>query len=44
MIDASPGFITFGPRMIHDTHKYGVLPFTDVIVEVEQRRRDQGRA
>ena len=24
-------------------HDYGVLSFTDVIVEVEQRRRDQGR-
>ena len=29
---------------IRDTHDYGVLSFTDVIVEVEQRRRDQDRA
>ena len=30
-------------KPIHDTHNYGVLSFTDVIVEVEQRRRDQDR-
>ena len=33
-IDCSPGYITFRrPQPIHDTHRYGVLPFTDVIVK-----------
>ena len=33
MIDASPGTIRFGSRVIHDDHNYGVLSFTDVIVK-----------
>ena len=33
LIETSPGFITFGPRIIHDTHIYGLIPFTDVIVK-----------
>ena len=34
MIDASGGSITFpGRKPIHDTHDYGVLSFTDVIVK-----------
>jgi cell division protein FtsI (penicillin-binding protein 3) len=32
-IDTSPGYITFGSRIIHDTHHYGLLTFTDVIVK-----------
>ncbi len=32
-VDASGGLITFGARTIHDTHDYGVLSFTDVIVK-----------
>jgi cell division protein FtsI (penicillin-binding protein 3) len=32
-IDCSPGYITFGSRMIRDTHHYGVLPFIDVIAK-----------
>jgi cell division protein FtsI (penicillin-binding protein 3) len=32
-IETSPGYITFGPRVIHDTHQYGLLTFTDVIVK-----------
>ncbi len=32
-IDCSPGFITFGSRVIRDTHEYGVLPFIDVIAK-----------
>ena len=32
-IDCSPGYITFGPRTIRDTHEYGVLPFIDVIAK-----------
>lgn len=32
-IDCSPGYITFGSRMIRDTHEYGVLPFIDVIAK-----------
>jgi cell division protein FtsI (penicillin-binding protein 3) len=32
-IDCSPGYITFGPRVIRDTHEYGVLPFIDVIAK-----------
>jgi cell division protein FtsI (penicillin-binding protein 3) len=33
MIDASGGAIKIGSRVIHDTHNYGVLSFTDVIVK-----------
>jgi cell division protein FtsI (penicillin-binding protein 3) len=33
-IDCSPGYITFpGRKPIHDVHRYGVLPFTDVIIK-----------
>ena len=32
-IDCSPGSIRFGSRVIRDTHHYGVMPFTDVIVK-----------
>ena len=32
-INCSPGYITFGARMIRDTHEYGVLPFIDVIAK-----------
>ncbi len=32
-IDVSPGYIRFGSRQIDDEHRYGVLPFTDVIVK-----------
>jgi len=32
-IDCAPGHIAFGSRRIYDTHPYGVLPFTDVIVK-----------
>jgi cell division protein FtsI (penicillin-binding protein 3) len=32
-IDTTPGYITFGSRIIHDTHQYGLLTFTDVIVK-----------
>jgi cell division protein FtsI (penicillin-binding protein 3) len=34
LIDTDPGFITFpGRKPIYDTHRYGVLSFTDVIVK-----------
>ena len=34
LIETSPGFITFpGRKPIYDTHHYGTLPFTDVIVK-----------
>src|SRR6476646_5189935 len=33
LIDVRGGRITFGSRVIHDTHDYGVLSFTDVIVK-----------
>jgi cell division protein FtsI/penicillin-binding protein 2 len=33
MFDVSSGYITFGPRRIHDMHRYGTLTFTDVIVK-----------
>jgi len=33
IIDTSPGLIRFGGRQIADTHDYGVLSFTDVIVK-----------
>ncbi len=32
-VDCAPGFITFGSRVIRDTHEYGVLPFIDVIAK-----------
>jgi cell division protein FtsI (penicillin-binding protein 3) len=32
-VDCSPGYITFGSRVVRDTHHYGVMPFTDVIVK-----------
>jgi cell division protein FtsI (penicillin-binding protein 3) len=32
-VDTNPGYITFGSRIIHDTHHYGLLTFTDVIVK-----------
>jgi cell division protein FtsI (penicillin-binding protein 3) len=32
-IDCSPGYITFGSRVIRDTHHYGVMPFIDVIAK-----------
>lgn len=32
-IDVSGGRITFGRRVVRDTHDYGVLTFTDVIVK-----------
>ena len=32
-IDCSPGYITFGPRVIRDTHQYGTMPFIDVIAK-----------
>ena len=32
-IDCNPGRIVFGSRVIRDTHVYGVLPFTDVLVK-----------
>jgi cell division protein FtsI (penicillin-binding protein 3) len=33
LIDVSGGTIRFGSRVIHDTHNYGILSFTDVIVK-----------
>ncbi len=33
LIDTSPGRITFGTRVIRDTHQYGTLSFTDVLVK-----------
>ncbi|MEQ1758267.1 MAG: penicillin-binding transpeptidase domain-containing protein [Vicinamibacterales bacterium] len=33
LIDASGGRIRFGSRVVRDTHDYGVLSFTDVIVK-----------
>lgn len=33
MIDVSGGKIRFGSRVIHDTHDYGSLSFTDVMVK-----------
>jgi cell division protein FtsI (penicillin-binding protein 3) len=32
-VDVSGGRINFGARVIHDTHNYGVLTFTDVLVK-----------
>lgn len=32
-IDVSDGFIRFGSHQVDDEHRYGVLPFTDVIVK-----------
>lgn len=33
LIDCSPGSITFGSRVIRDTHPHGLLPFIDVIAQ-----------
>jgi cell division protein FtsI (penicillin-binding protein 3) len=33
LIDVRGGSIRFGSRVIHDTHDYGILSFTDVIVK-----------
>ena len=33
LIDCSAGSIAFGSRVIRDPHRYGVMPFTDVIVK-----------
>jgi cell division protein FtsI (penicillin-binding protein 3) len=34
MVETSPGFITFpGRKPIYDTHQYGLISFTDVIVK-----------
>ena len=33
LVETRPGYITFGSRIIHDTHAYGLIPFTDVIVK-----------
>ena len=33
LIDVSGGRIRFGSRVIHDTHDYGMLSFTDVMVK-----------
>jgi len=33
LIDCGPGRITFGSRVIRDTHQYGTLSFTDVLVK-----------
>ena len=34
IVETSPGFITFpGRKPIYDTHQYGSIPFTDVIVK-----------
>jgi cell division protein FtsI (penicillin-binding protein 3) len=33
MFDTSAGYITFGPRRIHDMHRYPPLSFMDVIVK-----------
>jgi cell division protein FtsI (penicillin-binding protein 3) len=33
LVETNPGYITFGSRVIHDTHVYGTIPFTDVIVK-----------
>src|SRR6188474_2790172 len=34
MVETSPGSITFpGRKPIYDTHHYGLIPFTDVIVK-----------
>jgi cell division protein FtsI (penicillin-binding protein 3) len=34
MVETSPGYITFpGRKPIYDTHQYGLIPFTDVIVK-----------
>ena len=33
LVDCSPGSITFGSRVIRDTHHYGLLPFIDVIAK-----------
>ncbi len=33
LIDCAPGYIDVGARRVHDTHHYGTLTFTDVIVK-----------
>jgi cell division protein FtsI (penicillin-binding protein 3) len=33
LIECSPGRIVFGSRVIRDTHQYGTLAFTDVLVK-----------
>ena len=33
LIDVAGGRIRFGSRVIHDTHDYGILSFTDVLVK-----------
>jgi cell division protein FtsI (penicillin-binding protein 3) len=33
LVDCNPGSITFGSRVIRDTHHYGLLPFIDVIAK-----------
>ena len=33
LIDVRGGSIRFGSRVVHDTHDYGILSFTDVIVK-----------
>jgi len=33
LFDVSAGQIRFGPRVVEDTHRYGVLSFTDVLVK-----------
>jgi cell division protein FtsI/penicillin-binding protein 2 len=33
MFDTSAGYIAFGPRRIHDMHRYQALSFMDVIVK-----------
>ena len=33
LIDCNPGYISFGPRKIYDTHHYGLLPFIEVIAK-----------
>lgn len=33
MVDCAPGSITFGSRVIRDTHPHGLLPFIDVIAQ-----------
>src|SRR5207247_811214 len=33
MIDTNPGQIKIGPRVVRDTHDYGVISFVDVLVK-----------
>ncbi len=32
-IDCAPGYVLIGSRRVNDTHRYGVLSFTDVIIK-----------